>query len=156
MAFSISVSEPRYLTAIHYNIPLKPTWNESLLAGLEEISSEIKKADLSSDVHGVSIQRMDDLSEYGAQGDIGYSVPSQNNKPTDYYYVDIIMSVNDEEPEYWHGDQKHIRRLNSKLNNYLEDLQHYQLVRCEYMTDFDEERGILLIQRSYFVATPEH
>ncbi len=153
MGFKITVTKPVYLDGLHYNIPLKETWNESLLAGLNDIAKEIKDANLTADVHNIEIERSDDFADFQAQGDIGYSTPAKSNEQTAYYYVDFSLADADQGSEYenWYRDNKYFRELNNKLNDYLDKVHNYQLVRSKYGTEIDDEGEVVLRLRAYFV-----
>ncbi len=154
MKAKIEIGSPVYLEGLHYNIPMKRSWNESLLAGLQEISREIEGAKPPADIHGISITRIDEMAEFKAQGDIGYSFPSAENRPTDYYYIDFLV-IEDEEHDGWYNNERYFKALNKTLNEYLDSNKGYRLSGSEYGTNTNEEDRLALRLRAYFIQTPD-
>lgn len=153
MGIEIKITKPVYLDGLHYNIPLKETWNESLLTGLSDIAKEIKNANPTVDILDIKIERNDDWADFKAQGDIGYCSPAKNNEQTGYYYVDFSLADADEQSkdENWYKDNKYFRELNNKLNDYLDKAHDYSLVHSKYGIEFDDEDELVLRLRAYFV-----
>jgi hypothetical protein len=92
------ISPPVYLKGSHYNIPLKGSWNESLEAGLQELTKALKEE--KDEIYEIEIERNDDLNEYDVAGSAGYSVKMEKGRnPDDYFYIDILYSHSDDASE---------------------------------------------------------
>jgi hypothetical protein len=142
------ISEKHYLDGWHCNIPLKDNWNDGLVAGMQELAEQLQKDKPSVDVHEVTTQRIDDLKEYGGQGDIGYDYPS--TVETGYYYIDISTKA-----EESRSLNEAYKTLNIQLNTYIDSENEYTVVRSSYYEDVDEQGYSSFNLRAYFVKNSD-
>lgn len=149
----IKVGKPIYLKGLYYNIPLKETWNASLLAGLNAISKEVRDAKISVDIHEIMIDQLDEMAEVGARGSIGYAIPAPKGTVTDYYYIDFVVSDPAGKDEYWYEDTQYFKELTDGLADYLDGVHGFVLKNCKYDTQVNDEGYMVLALRAYFVKT---
>ena len=155
MRHKITLSQPTYLVGRHYNIPLAPSWNASLLAGLTALAHEITADNPTSDIHEVSLDRNDLFQEFHAAGDFGYAVVSPDNKPTDYYYIDISSVGTAAHRRDLYQNRECYMALNNRLTEYLQEETRYRLDRAVFSLASDSHDEMCLRLRAYFIRKPQ-
>ena len=143
---------------MNYKIPLKKSWNKSLVAGLKLAAKEIEKSNLPSDIVVFDVERWEDMEEFKSHGYVGYSIVAKDNKPIkdNSFYIDFILIKNTGD-ESWFEDKKYFKILNNELNKYLDNMvDNYILDHCKYESEVSdrEDEDMLLILRAYFVGKP--
>jgi len=150
----ITISQPKYLVGPHNNIPLKQDWNSSLLAGLDELQTEISQDKPGTDIHEITVDRNDDFKEFNAAGDFGYSVSSPNNERSGYYYVDFELSSPEAYKSSVYRRPEFSIALSKRLCEYVENESKYHLDKCIYGLTSDDD-GLRLRLRAYFIKNAQ-